>query len=90
MYHFNIIYHVGARISTLMSISDGSGPLYFPSKDGKVAAHERVMDGKVFISRQSWHFLFVNIMIKVLFPILYCECRIKKHVSHQGRSVVKK
>ena len=34
------IYCVGAGITTLMSISDGSDPYFFPSKDGKVAVRE--------------------------------------------------
>ena len=35
-----IFYCVGAWITTLMSISDGSDPYFFPSKDGKDAVHE--------------------------------------------------
>ena len=35
-----IIYCVGAGVATLMSISDGSDPYLFPSKDGKDAVLE--------------------------------------------------
>ena len=34
------IYCVGAGLTTLMSISDGSDPYFFLSKDGKVAVRE--------------------------------------------------
>ena len=34
------IYCVGAGITTLISISDGSDPYFFLSKDGKVAVRE--------------------------------------------------
>ena len=45
------------------------------------------MDGKVFICRQSRHFSFVGIMIKVLFPICTWTWRVNKYVSHQGRGI---
>ena len=32
------------------------------------------IDGKVFTSRQSWHFFFVDNMIKVLFP--FCTSKL--------------
>ena len=37
---FVIIYCVGAGITNLTSISDGSDPYFFPSKDGKDAVRE--------------------------------------------------
>ena len=49
------LYYVGAGITTLMSISDGSDHTFFLSKDGKDAVREGKMDGRVFISRQSRH-----------------------------------
>ena len=36
------------------------------------------MDGKVFVSRQSWHFLYTDNIIKVLFPTLYIDLACKQ------------
>ena len=45
------------------------------------------MDGKVFISRQSRHFSFVNIVIEVLFPICTLTWRVNSYASRQGESI---
>ena len=50
-----IIYCVGAGITTLMSISDGSDRTFFCRKMEKTRSVREEMDGKVFISRQSRH-----------------------------------
>ena len=52
------IYCVGAGITTLMSISDGSDPYFFCWKMEKTRSVKEEMDGRVFISRQSWHLSF--------------------------------
>ena len=59
---FNLLFvlkffGVGAVISTLMSISDGSGSYILRQKIEKTQPMREEMDGKVFISRQSRHFL---------------------------------
>ena len=60
---------VGAGKSTLMSISDGLRPYIFCRKIEKTRSTREEMDGKVFSSRQSWHFLFIYNIIRVLFPV---------------------
>ena len=45
------------------------------------------MDGKVFISRQSRHFSFIDKMIKVLFPICTLNRRVENYVSRQGKGI---
>ena len=66
-----IIYCAGAGISFLISNFDWSDPYIFRRKMEKTRSVKEEMEGKLFISRQSWHISFVNIMIKVLFPTLY-------------------
>ena len=44
------------------------------------------MDGEVFISRQSRHFLIDN-MIKVIFPICTLIWRVNDYVSRQGKGL---
>ena len=51
-----IIYCVGARITTLMSISDGSDPYFFCQKMEKTRSVKEGMDGGVFISRKIRQF----------------------------------
>ena len=48
---YDIIYCVGARISTLISISDWSYPDLFRRKVEKTRSVKEEMDGEVFISR---------------------------------------
>ena len=69
VYVFN--YRVGARISTLISISDWSEPYIFRRKMEMTRSVKEEMEGNLFVSRQSRHISFVIIMIKKLFPILY-------------------
>ena len=45
------------------------------------------MDGEVFISRQSWHFSFIDNMIKVLFPFCTLNWRVHSYVSRQGKGM---
>ena len=80
------IYCVGAGITTLMSISDGSDRTFSCRKMGKTRSVREEMDGKVFISRQSRHpFSLINNMIKVLFPICTMIWRVNNYVSRQGK-----
>ena len=74
---YDIIYCVGAGISTLISISDWSDPYVFRRKMKKMRSVREEMKGNVFISSQSRHISFVIIMIKVLFPTsyLYLACK---------------
>ena len=55
------IYCVGAGITTLVSISEGSDPYLFRRKMEKTRSVKKEMDGETFISRQSRHlFLYKN------------------------------
>ena len=80
------IFCVGAGITTLMSISDGSECTFFCRKMGKTRSVKEEMHGRVFISRQSRHlFPLINNMIKVLFPICTLIWRVNNYVSRQGK-----
>ena len=80
------IYCVGAGITNLMSISDGSDRTFSCRKMEKTRSVREEMDGRVFISRQSRHpFSSINIMIKVLFPICTLIWRKNNYVSRQGK-----
>ena len=72
-----IFYFVSAGITTLMSSSYGLDSYLFLSKDGKDAVHGRIKGRRVFISRQSRLFSFVDNMIKVPYPYLYFELAFK-------------
>ena len=52
-----IIFCVGAGITTLMSISDGSDPYFFRRKMEKTRCMKEEMDGRVFTSRNCRHLL---------------------------------
>ena len=79
------IYYVGAGITTLMSISDGSDRTFLCRKMEKTRSVREEMDGKVFISRQNRHpFSLINNMIKVLFPICTLIWRVNNYVARQG------
>ena len=82
-----IIYCVGAGITTLLSIFDGLNPHFFCRKIEKTRSMKEEMDGEVFISRQSWHFSFIDNMIKVLFPIFTLIWRVNNYVSRQGKGI---
>ena len=68
-----------------MSISEGSDPYLFRRKMEKTRSVEEGMDGRVFISGQIGIFFFINIMIKVLFPICTLIWRVNIYVSRQGK-----
>ena len=82
-----VIYSVGAGKITLMSISDGLDPYLFQSKDGMTWSMKEEMDGEMFISRQSWHFSFIDNMTKVLFPNCILNWRVRNCVSRQGKGI---
>ena len=74
------IYHVGAGITTLMSISDGSDRTFFcPVREGR--------NGRkgVFFPPESASFTLINNMIKVLFPICTLIWSVNNYVSRQGK-----
>ena len=79
------IYFVGAGISTLMSFCDGLDPCILLSKDRRTRSTKEEMEGKVFISRHSWHFSFVNIVIEVLCPICTLNWRVNNYACGQGK-----
>ena len=85
-----VIYYVGASITTLMSIFDGLDPYFFSRKMEKTRSMKEEMDGKVFISRQSWHFSFIDNINKVIFPICTLNWRVNIYVSRQGKSINKR
>ena len=68
-----------------MSISDRSDPYSFRLKMEKTRSVKGKMDGRMFISRKSWHFYFINNMIKVLFPIFTLIWRVNNYVSRQRK-----
>ena len=70
-----------------MYFSDGLDPYTFRRKMEKTRSIKEEMDGKVFISRQSRHFSFVFIMIKVLIPTFTLTWRVNNFVSLQGKGV---
>ena len=62
--------NVGARINTLMSISDELGPSIFCQKMEKARPMREKMHGKVvYFPPESAFFNFDAILYKVLFPI---------------------
>ena len=70
-----------------MSISDGLHRYIFRRKIEKTRSMQGEMDGDVYISRQSWHFSFINNMIKVLFFICTLNWRVNNYVSRQGEGI---
>ena len=45
------------------------------------------MVGEVFIPHQSWHFPFLDNIIKVLFPICTLIWRVNNDVCRQGKGI---
>ena len=45
------------------------------------------MDEKLFISRQNWHFSFVDNMIKMLFPLSTSTWLVKDFASRQAKGI---
>ena len=64
-------------ISTLMYTSDGSSRYFLSRKMENTRPMREEMDGKVFISRQTWHFSFADNMIKVFIPTSYLDLACK-------------
>ena len=73
-----------------MSIFDELGVYFFRRKMKKTRPVKGDMNGKVFISRQSWHFFYVNSMIKVLSLICTLTWRVNNYVSHQEKGLNKR
>ena len=84
------IYCVGAGKSTFRSISDGLSPYMFRRKMEKTRPMGKEMDGELFISRQSRHFIFVVNIIKVLFPFRNLTWRINICVSRQESGTIRR
>ena len=76
-----IIYYIGAGMTILMSISDGLDPYFFRQRMEKTRSMKEEMDGEVFVSHQSWHFSFIDSIIKVLSPICTLNWRVNNYVS---------
>ena len=68
-----------------MSISDGLEPYFLLQKMEKTRYVKEEMDGEVFISRQSQHFLFTDNLIKVLYLTCTLIWRVKNYVSRQRK-----
>ena len=75
---YSYLFIVGAGINASMCISDGSGPYFFYRKMQMTRPVRKKMEGKVFISRQSRHFVFVDNIFKVLFATLSPDLVCKK------------
>ena len=66
-----LLFLVLAReYTTLMSVSNGLYPSFFCQKMGRTQPMKKEMDGEVFISRQSWHFPFIDNMIQKFSPFV--------------------
>ena len=68
-----------------MSVFDGMEPYFFRPNMENTRSMKEEMDGEVFISRQSWHYPFVDNMIKVIFPICTFIWRVNNYVTSQGK-----
>ena len=81
---FCLCYYLLFRrgIFNLMSLSDGLGSFFFRRKMEKTQPKREEMDGKEFISLQSWHFSLIDNMIKELFPVCTLIWRVNNYVSH--------
>ena len=81
-----IIYCVGAGITTLMSISDGSDPYVFRRKMEKTRSEKEEMDGEMFFfPARVCIFCFINNMIQLLFAVCTLIWRVNDYVSRQGK-----
>ena len=79
------IYCVGAGITNLMSISDGSDRTFFCRKKGRGPCREKWTEGCLFPARVGILFPLIDIMIKVLFPTCTLIWRVNNYVSRQGK-----
>ena len=61
-------------------------PVHFRRKMGNTRSTKEEMDGRVLISRQSWHFPFVHNMKKELFPICTLTWCVNNYVSKFARN----
>ena len=74
-------------IRTLISVSNGLDPYFFRLKKEKTRSVEEEMDGRMFVSRQSRHFSFMNNMNRVLLLICTSNWRVDFYVSRQGKDI---
>ena len=81
---FNVFFYcAGARITTLMSVSDRLHQYFLRPKMEKRRSMKEEKDGEVFTSRQSRHFSFIELMIQVLFLIYTLNWRVINYVYRQ-------
>ena len=80
-----VTFCVGAGITTLKSISNGLDPYFFRRKMEKTRSMKGETDEELFISHQSRHYPFIDVMIKVLFPICTLIWSVNNYVSHRGK-----
>ena len=78
------IFCVGAGIFFLMPSSDELGPYIFRQKMEKTRSVNWELNGKVFISRQSWWFFLSSHIIRTIFPMCTLTWRINNYFSLQG------
>ena len=78
--------YVDAGIDISMSFSDGLIPLIFCWKKEKTLPLRKKFDGKVFISRPIWHFIYFVLLMWNYSP-LFCTVtwRVSKYVYLQGK-----
>ena len=79
------IYCVGAGITTLMSISDGSDPYLFCRKMERTRSVKEEADGECLFPARVGISPLINNMIKVLFSICTLIWRVNNYVSRQGK-----
>ena len=82
-------YCVGARITILMSISDGLDPHILRRKMERKRAVKEEMDREVFFPAPVDIFPFAGKMSKVLFPICTLIWRVNDYVSLQGKVYIR-
>ena len=73
-----------------MFISDLLEWYFFHGKMEKTRTIKEELDGEVFIYRQSRHFSFIDVMIRVLFPICVLKWRVNTYISRQGKGINRK
>ena len=77
--------NVGAKMSTMISISNGLGPSIFYQNMNWMLCMRENLDGKGFSSRQRRHSCFNVVITKVFSPISTFTSCVNNYASGQGR-----
>ena len=85
---FILVFLVGARKSTLMSISNRSGPYIFHQKMEKTRLKSGKIYYRMFLSNQSWHLSFIFNLFQNFLPVCTLTWHLNNYVSHHGISII--